>query len=163
MPKGDFIRKMALKSWKLNLFMLQHLPMGFIAGLKVVQLTKEQAVVSLPFRFVNKNPFQSIYFAAQSMAAELSSGIMAMAAVKDQDVPVSMLVLNMKSSFIKKGTSKIYFTCSNGHEISQAIEKAIETNQGQTITIHSTGRNSAQEIISEFEFTWTFKTKTKKP
>lgn len=160
MPKGDFIRKMALSRWKLNAFMLQQLPMGFLAGLRIINLDENKAQVKIPFKYVNKNPFRSMYFASQSMAAELSTGIMAMAAVKDTGLPVSMLVLNMKSSFLKKATTPITFACNQGLDIAATIQKTIDTGEGQTITVKSIGQNSQKEIVSEFEFTWTFKLKT---
>jgi len=160
MPKGDFIRRMATNHWKMKLFMLQHLPMAWLAGLRVIYLDHQRAEVSIPHKYLNKNPFKSMYFATQAMAAELSTGIIAMAAVKDAKVPISMLVLRMKSSFIKKATTKIVFSCEDGMAIENAISLANKTNEGQTIIAKSIGKNTAGQIVSEFEFEWTFKTKT---
>lgn len=159
MSKGDFIRRMATKSWEMKLFMLQNLPMAFIAGLRVIQINKDSAQVSIPHKYLNKNPFKSMYFASQSMAAELATGILAMAAIKDVSIPVSMLVLQMKSSFFKKATSKIIFSCEDGQAIAKAINKAIEDGEGHTINTKSVGKNNEGQVVSEFEFTWTFKAK----
>lgn len=52
--------------------MLLKLPLAFVAKLRIDQMNMHQASVSLPFNYLNKNPFRSIYFAALSMAAELS-------------------------------------------------------------------------------------------
>ena len=161
MTKGDFIRKMAISSWKMKIFMLQNLPMAFIAGLKIIQIDRDSAQVSIPYKYLNKNPFKSIYFASQSMAAELATGILAMAAVKDHKIPVSMLVLQMKSSFIKKANSKIIFSCEDGQAIADAINKAVEDGEGHTINAKSIGKNKEGQVVSEFEFTWTFKAKKK--
>jgi len=160
MPKGDFVRKMATNKWRMKVFMLKHLPMAFIAGLRVTQIDIEGAQVSIPHKYLNKNPFKSMYFATQSMAAELSTGILAMAAVKDAEKPISMLVLKMKSSFVKKATTKIVFSCQDGQAIKQAIEKAEKDGQGHTLTAKSVGKNTEGQVVSEFEFTWTFKSKT---
>ena len=48
--------------------MLRHLPMAFLAGLKVKKLSNSIAEVTVPFNFLNKNPFNSIYFAVLTMA-----------------------------------------------------------------------------------------------
>lgn len=162
MHKGDYIRKMALSKWRMKLFMIKLLPMAFLAGLKVMKIDHDCAEVSIPYKYLNKNPFKSIYFAAQSMAAELSTGILAMAAVKDQEKPISMLVLNMNSSYHKKALGKIVFTCRDGMEIANTVEAAAKNNEGQTITVKSVGRNENGEKVSEFEFTWTFKLKQQK-
>ncbi len=159
MPKGDYIRKMATNKWKMKLFMLQHLPLGFIVGLKVLQVDENSCQVSIPYKYINKNPFKSMYFAAQSMAAELSTGLLAMAAVQDADIPVSMLVLKMKSDFTKKAATHTIFNCSDGNEILQAVKQAIATGEGQTVSTKSIGKDKSGDIVSEFEFTWTFKIK----
>ena len=156
---GDYIRKMAISKWKMKVFMLQNLPMAFLAGLRIIHIDSEKAQVSIPHKYLNKNPFRSMYFATQSMAAELATGILAMAAVNDSNVPVSMLVLNMEASFIKKATTKIIFSCHDGNVIADAIKKAQRDGEGHTVKALSIGRNKKNEIVSEFEFTWTFKTK----
>jgi len=159
MNRGDYIRKMATSSWKMKLFMLKNLPMAFLAGLRVIKIDKDSAQVSIPHKYLNKNPFKSMYFATQSMAAELSTGILAMAAVKDVSIPISMLVLEMKSSYYKKATTKIIFSCSDGQSIKNAINQAVIDGEGHTIRAKSKGINTDGQVVSEFEFTWTFKAK----
>jgi acyl-coenzyme A thioesterase PaaI-like protein len=161
MPKGDKIRKMALNPVLMKVYMLKHLPMGALAGLKVVEMDREHAVVTVPFKGLNKNPFRSIYFAVLSMAAELSSGILAMALVMDAPKPVSMLVLNMKASFTKKARTKIRFVCNNGKEIEQAIKESLETGEGKTVDARAVGYDTEGDEVARFTFTWTFKPKTK--
>lgn len=159
MPKGDKIRNLAT-SWKLKLFMLQKLPLAFMAGLKVVSINQNEAQVRIPYKHMNINPFRSMYFAAQAMAAELSTGILALAAVQDTEVKMSMLVLNMQASFTKKATTPIIFTCNQGEDISKAANLAKQTGEGQSITVTSRGYDKRNELVSEFQFTWTFKSKT---
>ncbi len=150
---------MAIKPYKFRLYLLRHLPFGFLAGLRIVHLDKNKAVVSLPFGYLNKNPFRSIYFASLSMAAEMASGIMALAEVMDAKVPVSMLVLTMRAEFLKKAKSKIVFECNEGNRIVEAILQSIQTNQGQTVELLSTGTDENGQIIANFWFTWSFKPK----
>lgn len=162
MPQINKIRKLATKPLQMKLFMLANLPMGFLAGLKITELDKRKATVSVPFKYLNKNPFRSMYFAVMAMAAELSSGILSLAALHDTKVPVSMLVLNMQADFIKKAKAKILFSCNDGEKITAAINKSIETGEGETVVVHSSGLDTSGEIVAEFSFTWTFKPKLKK-
>ncbi len=143
------------------MYFLKNMPMGFINGLRVTDFTDDTAIVTVPFNYWTKNPFRSMYFAVQSMAAELSSGVIALEAVKNAQVPVSMLVLNMKADFQKKARTKIKFVCNDGQEIRQAVAKSVETNEGQTVTVTSTGYDMQGDIVSLFNFTWTFKPKNK--
>jgi DNA-binding protein len=94
------------------------------------------------------------------MAAELSSAAMALSDVTQASKPVSMLVLDMKANFTKKARTKVVFTCNNGKEISEAVDKAISTGEGQLVNIISKGIDSKGDMVSEFQFTWTFKAKS---
>lgn len=153
------MKALALSPLKMKLFMLQNLPMGFIAGLKIVKIDEDGSEVTVPFKFVNKNPFKSMYFAVMSMAAELSSGILAIVEVSNAVKPVSMLVLNMEASFTKKAKSKISFKCNDAVQIRATIARSIETGEGQTIDVTSQGVDKEGDVVAEFKFTWTFKPK----
>jgi len=163
MPKGDKIRKMATSSLKMRMYMLKSLPMGALAGLKVAEIDKAHAVVTVPYKPLNKNPFRSMYFAVLSMAAELSSGILAMALVADAPVPVSMLVFNMQASFTKKARTLIRFECADGEKIEAAINESIESGEGKTVDVSTTGYDTSGDVVATFQFTWTFKPKLKNP
>lgn len=133
--------------------------MAFLAGLKVIEIDDSKATVTVPYKCLNKNPFRSIYFAVLSMAAEFSTGILAMATIKDFSVPVSMLVLEMNADFQKKARTKITFKCLEGGKFNAAVAKSIETGEGQTVEVTSTGYDTEGDIVAEFKFTWTFKPK----
>ena len=100
-----------------------------------------------------------MYFASQAMAAELSTGIMALSQIYGKKPRVSMLVFDMKANFTKKATTKISFECKDGIKIKNAVEESIKTGEGVTIETKSTGKDKVGDVVSEFYFTWTFKVK----
>lgn len=157
--KGDKIRQLARSYLKSKWFFLNHLPLGFFVGLKLLEIDSNKAVVSIPFKYLNKNPFRSIYFSALSMAAELSTGVLAMASVYDVKEPISMLLLSMNAEFIKKAKTKVFFTCNDGKKIIDTINRSIKSNQGETINVFSEGHDINNNLIAKFQFTWTFKRK----
>jgi len=154
----DF-KKLANNGFRLKLFFIRYMPMGLLNGLQIIELDEKHASVSVPYNWLTKNPFRSLYFAVQSMAAELSSGAMAIAEVKAAPRPVSMLVLDMQAKFTKKAQSKVVFTCNDGEAISRAVQQTLKSGGGQTVTITSIGIDEAGNQVSEFQFTWTFKAK----
>jgi len=105
------------------------------------------------------NPFKSIYFAVEAMAAELCSGMLAFGQVYQRIPKVSMLVVKMEVTFVKKATGVILFTCEDGQLIQNAINEAIASREGKTIISKSVGKNSANEVVAEFNITWSFKAK----
>lgn len=144
---------------KLNTFLIFKLPSAYLTGVRVKSITDKACQVTVKHRWINQNPFKSMYFAVQAMAAELSTGALVMAQIQKNQTKISMLVLSNKSSFTKKATGRISFRCEDGDKIAQVIQKAIETKEGQTCWMKSIGLNQNGEQVSEFEFEWTIKVK----
>lgn len=144
---------------KYKFFLLTKLPMAFLSGLKVLDLQPQQAAVQVRFKWLNQNPFRSIYFAVLSMAAELSTGLLAFGQIYNRQPSVSMLVTKVEGNFYKKAIGKIAFTCQNGNDVINAIEETVATKQGTTVICKSVGLNEQNETVAEFYFTWSFKAK----
>ena len=133
------------------------LPLGAFAGLRIDDFSAERCAVSLPYGWRTQNPFQSIYFAAQCMAAELSTGALAMLAIQSSQASVSMLVTNMNASFGKKATERSTFLCEDGFKVFEAIQHTIETGEGVQLDMHTIGTMPNGDQISEFTFQWSFR------
>ncbi|KVV15423.1 DUF4442 domain-containing protein [Flavobacterium sp. TAB 87] len=150
---------MKLSVSKLNQFVFLKLPSAFICGVRVKSISEEKCVVSVKHRWINQNPFNSMYFAVQAMAAELSTGAMVIAQIQQSGKKISMLVANNKSNFSKKATGRINFVCNDGALITKAIEDTIATGLGQTFWMKSIGTNEQGVQVSEMEFEWSVKVK----
>ena len=72
--KAEPLRRRMLSPWGLRAYMLARLPLALAAGLRVDVLDERACSVSLPGGWRTRNPFGSTYFAAQTMAAEMSTG-----------------------------------------------------------------------------------------
>jgi hypothetical protein len=145
--------------FKYKLFLLSKLPMAFMAGLKVIELNESKAVVSVKHKWLNQYPFGSLYFAALSMAGEMSTGLLGFGQISKRKPGISMLVVKLEAEFYKKAIGKIVFTCNDGNSIKNTIDDAIATGEGQTIQCISTGTNEMNEIVAVFKITWSFKAK----
>jgi len=147
---------------RFNLFLLKQLPAAYFSGVRLVSVNSGACSVSVPFRWFTKNPFRSTYFACLSMAAEMSTGILAMGHLYKKKPPVSMLVTAVDSIYIKKATGITTFVCKDGHLFAEAVRMAIQNGQPQTVKAKATGYNQQQEVVAEFWVTWSFKVKTDK-
>lgn len=144
---------------KLNTFLFFKLPSAFWSGVRVKSISKEECIVTVKHRWFNQNPFKSMYFAVQAMAAELTTGALVMMQIKNSGKKISMLVANNNGNFTKKATGRITFTCADGNVIEEAIQKTIATGEGQTIWMKSIGKNEKGEQVSEMNFEWSIKLK----
>lgn len=157
-PQAAAFRRQVLNPLKLRLFMMRKLPMAWLAGLRLTQLTPETATVTIRYKFLTKNPFRSLYFACLAMAAELASGIQGMMQVQAGG-PVSMLVTAIQGDFTKKAVGLIAFTCPDGPLIAQAVAESRATGEGRTVVCTSTGVDEAGDVVAVFKLTWSFRAK----
>ena len=143
----------------LNAFLFFKLPAAFICGVRVKQIDDNSCYVTVKQFWMNQNPFQSMYFAVQAMAAELSTGILVMNSIQDSGKKFSMLVISSNSSFTKKATGRISFICKNRELASKTIQEAMATGEAKTFWMKSIGTNENGEQVSEMDFEWSIKLK----
>jgi hypothetical protein len=150
---------MKITASKINTFMFFKLPLGWWSGMRVKSLTDTTAIVKITHKWINQNPFKSMFWAAQGMAAEMSTGVLVMQEIEYSKRKVSMLVTHQESDFFKKATGTILFTCQGGIQIRKAIQESVKTGEGQVITLTSEGVNDDGVVVSNFQFQWSLKVK----
>ena len=143
----------------LNKFLLFKLPSAYLSGVRVKSFGDNEAVATVKHRWINQNPFRSLYWATQGMASELATGILVMKKIKDSGRRISMLVRAQQGEFTKKATGRIDFLCDEGHLIDQAIEQSIASGEGQTVTLTAKGIDEQGDQVSSFSYTWGIKVK----
>src|SRR6266567_5025601 len=137
-PANEFIRSMK-HPVKFRMFLFLKLPSAFLAGVRIKDMTEQTCSVTVPYKWLSQNPFRSTYFACLAMAAEMSTGALAMAHLYKRKPPVSMLVTKLAAEYHKKAVGRTIFTCEDGEHLNATIEKAIASGEGQAFTAQSTG------------------------
>ncbi len=155
-------QKLVNNGFLFRLYLLKSLPMAFIAGIRVAELTNEKAVTTVRFGWLTQNPFRSMYFACEAMAAEMSTGLLVLNGVYKSSPPISMLIIENKAVYFKKAIGKITFTCNDGNHIMEMIDKAKLTGNAVNGDIKSLGLDESGEKVAEFIFTWSVKVKQPK-
>lgn len=150
---------MKITPFRIQLFLFFKLPSAWFCGVRLKYLKNEECATTIKHRWINQNPFGSMYFAAQAMAAELSTGALLLSAIKAQDEKISMLVAQNKTIFSKKATGRIVFTCTDGKRIAPALKQTLKTGEGQTFWLQSVGSDQKGEVVSVFDFEWTIRAK----
>ena len=143
-------------------FLMFKLPSAYLCGVKLKEINNEKAVVTVKYKWINQNPFNSMYFAVQSMASELSTGTIVIKKISESGQKISMLVTNHSGTFTKKAVGLITFTCNDGNLIDEALKRTIETGEGQTIVMNSVGVDEKGDQVSAYKYEWSLKLKSKK-
>ncbi|MDB4178580.1 DUF4442 domain-containing protein [Flavobacteriaceae bacterium] len=146
---------------KLNLFLLFKLPSAYFTGVRTQSIDAQKCVVSVRHRWINQNPFKSMFWAVQGMAAELSTGALIMMKIQATQKKISMLVIKNNASFSKKAKGLITFSCDQGNLVDEALEKALATGEGQTLILTAKGIDLVGDEVASFDFEWSLKLKQK--
>jgi hypothetical protein len=138
------------------------LPAAYFCGVRVRYTDEDKCAVTVPFKWFNKNPFRSTYFACLSMAAEMSTGVLAMGHTYKKSPEVSMLVTKIEGNFFKKATGTVTFISEDGRRIAAMVREAMASGKSTSVNSYSTGKDKAGDTIAEFIITWSFKVKSPK-
>ena len=149
-----------VKSIGFRFFLLRKLPMAWLASLRVKHLSMERCEITIPFKWLNQNPFRSTYFAVLSMAGEFASGLPALMITRSHEVKISLLVVDLQATFSKKATGKVTFVFDEVSALAQTIQDAVESKEGRIYQATSIGYNTKGEEVARFMVTWSFKAKS---
>ena len=123
-------------------YTLLKLPAAYFAGVRVHAVDDATCLVRVRLKWINQNPFKSMFWAVQGMAAELATGALIMRLLQRTNIKASMLVIETKATFSKKAVGLISFECNQGEELKKAIVKAATDNEPQQLWLHAKGIDS---------------------
>jgi len=150
-------RRRILKPWGFRLYLLARLPLAAGAGLRLRSLDESSCTVSLPGGWRTRNPFGSTYFAAQAMAAEMSTGAPAMILAAGAPASVALMLREIKAVFSQRIVGQALFTFDDVAGLRAAVERAAVAAESELYTGRSIGRTADGMVASQFEVTWSFK------
>ena len=156
-PEAERLRRRLLNPWLFRVYLLGQLPLAAAAGLRVRRLDETGCDVSLPGGWRTRNPFASTYFAAQAMAAEMSTGAPASILVASAPASVAFILRGIGAVFTKRIVGPSLFTFEDMDGLRAAVDRAAAGPEEQAYTGRSTARTAAGEPAAEFEITWSFK------
>ena len=146
------------KPFSLFLFFVFKIPTLFWWGVRLEKINCFEATVMLPFSKRTQNPFKSIYFAAQSGAAELASGLLATMATEGMG-SISTLVTEVSGTYIKKANQPVYFTCLQGEDIRKIVSDSVRNKMPCSIQTKVVGTFKDGTVVSSHLITWSFKSR----
>ena len=141
---------------QINKWMLFKLPAAWLTGVRLTLIDESKCEVKVRFKWINQNPYRSMFWAVQAMAAELTTGMLLTKSIQDSNSDISMLLVSNKSSFYKKAVGKITFVCDEGEIAKQLINSTIK-NTTSKAWFKAKGYDEAGDQVSEFDFEWSCK------
>ena len=147
-----------LSGWsRFRAFTFLSMPSAAFVGLRFVRADEEVCVTSIPGGWRSQNPFKTMYWAAQGMAAELATGVVPFAISRTTKRGIRMFVVGTEATFVKRAKGKIVFTCEDIAAARAAIEETLTTGEKIDLDMRAVGRDSDGDIVSEWVFKWNFR------
>lgn len=156
-PEAERQRRRLLNPWLFRAYLVRRIPLAAFAGLRLRRLDETGCEVWLPGGWRARNPFASTYFAAQAMAAEMSTGAPAAILVASAPASVAFILRGIEAVFTKRIVGASTFTFEDVAGLRAAVDRAAAVAEEQAYTGHSTGRTAEGQVAAEFDVTWSFK------
>jgi len=141
---------------KINRWMLFKLPAAWLSGVRLSLINDSRCEVKVKFKWINQNPYRSMFWAVQGMAAELTTGMLLTNSIQNSKANISMLLVSNKSNFHKKAVGKITFICEEGENVKKLINSTIQ-NITSKAWFKAKGYDETGDLVSEFDFEWSCK------
>jgi hypothetical protein len=156
-PEAERLRRRILSPLGFRAYLLGRLPLAAFAGLRLRRLDDASCSVWLPGGWRTRNPFGSTYFAAQAMAAEMSTGAPALVLARATSASVALILTAITASFTKRISGGSLFTFDDVAGLRAVIDRVSAIGGSDTYTGRSTGRTSDGAVAAEFDVTWSFR------
>ena len=141
---------------QINKWMLFKLPAAWLTGVRISSISDTKCEVKVRFKWINQNPYRSMFWAVQGMAAELTTGMLLTKSIQESNTNISMLLVGNKSNFYKKAVGKIKFICDQG-ETAKELINLTKKNITHKTWLKAKGFDETGDIVSEFDFEWSCK------
>ena len=141
---------------QINKWMLFKLPAAWLTGVRILSISDTKCEVKVRFKWINQNPYRSMFWAVQGMAAELTTGMLLTKSIQESNTNISMLLVGNKSNFYKKAVGKIKFICDQG-ETAKELINLTKKNITYKAWLKAKGFDETGDIVSEFDFEWSCK------
>lgn len=141
---------------QINKWMLFKLPAAWLTGVRILSISDTKCEVKVRFKWINQNPYRSMFWAVQGMAAELTTGMLLTKSIQESNTNISMLLVGNKSNFYKKAVGKIKFICDEG-EAAKELINLTKKNITHKAWLKAKGIDETGDIVSEFDFEWSCK------
>lgn len=159
--QNEFRRLMG-SSFKFRLALLKMLPLASVIGLKLKKLDEEKCTLTVPYKWLNKNPFGTTYWAVMGMVSEMASGLLLLMYTYKIKPSVSTFVVGCEAKFHKRAVGITTFKCDQGLEIAKLVEETCRDFQAKEIRCVANGYDESGDLVAEFVFIWGLKARSPK-
>lgn len=157
--RGKILRKAMLNGFLYWPYISVKMPLLALSRARIRSLDLQHAVSDLPFALTNRNPFGSMYFAAQLMAAEMACGSLILLHNENHAQNFSPIVKHIDVVFQRAAYGKVTFECHEGLRAARLLERALRTGEREEDVLTVVGTSDKDGEVIRALITWSVRHK----
>lgn len=143
---------------------LRKIPVLFFLSPTVVELDDDRCVVKIPLTKRAKNHLNSMYFGALCAGADVAGGLIAWKLLEEggRGKKVNLAFKDFHADFLKRAEGDVLFTCEDGQQIRQMVERVVASGERENMAVHVTATvpsKLGKEPVAQFTLTLSLKTR----
>lgn len=149
--KSSHLKKINRLLWQLGVFKIRMI--GYVFP-KVKHFSEEKLIIRIPLSRRTKNHMNSMYLGALAVGADLAAGLPIAFMAREQKLKLSLAFKSMKSEYLKRPDSAVYFEVVDLKQFEQMIQESISKKERITKEIYVPAyvnyENDNKEKVAEF-------------
>jgi acyl-coenzyme A thioesterase PaaI-like protein len=146
---------------KLRTFGLFKIPLLFLISPTVLEINDEKVEVLVPLNRRTRNHLHSMYFAVLAAGADCACGALAFYWIKKRAKGrINLIFKDFKADFLKRAEGDVIFSCVQGSQIQEAVERVIQTQERQNLPVDvlaTVSTPQGPELVARFVLTLSLK------
>ncbi|MGH9315758.1 MAG: DUF4442 domain-containing protein [Thermoanaerobaculia bacterium] len=121
---------------RLRLWALAKIPLIAWVRPSVVVLTEERCEIRVPLSRRTRNHLGSMYFGALCTGADAAAALIGLKISQGLSGRISFIFKDVQAEFLKRAEADVHFSCGQGREIRQLLEKAEASGERESLPVH---------------------------
>jgi acyl-coenzyme A thioesterase PaaI-like protein len=102
----------------------------------VVELTDERCEIRVPLSRRTRNHLGSMYFGALCTGADAAAALIGLRASQKMGGRIAVIFKDVQAEFSKRAEADVHFSCGEGRQIRQLLEKADASGERESLPVH---------------------------
>jgi len=151
------------ETWKLRAWAYWKIRLIAYVRPTVVEWTEERCEIRVPLTRRTRNHLKSMYFGALWTGADAAAAMIGLKASQKTGGRIAVIFKDARAEFLKRPEADVHFTCAQGRQILELMEKADSTGERQNLPVEvvaTVPTLSGDEPVARFTLTLSVKKKS---
>jgi acyl-coenzyme A thioesterase PaaI-like protein len=123
------------ETWKLRAWAYWKIRLIAYVRPTVVEWTEERCEIRVPLTRRTRNHLKSMYFGALWTGADAVAAMIGLKASQKTGGRIAVIFKDARAEFLKRPEADVHFTCAQGRQILELMEKADSTGERQNLPV----------------------------